>query len=339
MKKVPNLIFKSALDYCIYLSNHTPTDEDQFDFKLVKTCEPFTMLLTATAIRQYRKRIQYHSSHDIPPTGCINTYADTMRFYRASGINKGKSFEEDYGNGNYLPITQLDIAELRETGLKNYEVIQEQIVKKSKEMSAVLSRDNKFLANMLTYALTEIMRNVPEHSSADSIWYSSQYWPSKDCVELAFLDEGIGIQNSFLNNPAFSQIIDNDTDALLHAIKPGISSAFSPNSQNLSYCDWANSGFGLYMISSLCAELGGDFIIVSGKSALKISKDKKTQSIVHNIRDCSLNGTAVRLRISPSKIDNYEEISKKILHSGELSAKNRRNAITSASKSSKSIFQ
>lgn len=337
MKNVPNLTCKNALDYTIYLSKHDAQDNDQFDFLQVNTCEPFPMLVASTAIRQYRNRIAEHISHNTKPIHCENSYANTMRFYRATGIDKGKPFEEDYGNDNYLPITRLDINQLRTEGLANFDKIQETIENKSADMATVLSRGSAPLKKLLKYAFTEIMRNVPEHSNADSIWYCAQYWPTKDRVELSFIDEGIGIKNSLLSNYAYNELIDSDMTALEYAVQPGISSSFAPGSQNLDKSEWANSGYGLYMISNLCAELGGDFILASGESALKISKSSDG-NISHKYSNCSINGTAIRINIKPSMIDSYDNVARTILSNGELKARANGKSIHYASLSTKKIL-
>ena len=339
MKNVPNLTYKKALDYTIYLQNHEAKDDDQFNFIQVETCEPFPMLVTSTAIRQYRKRISQHISDETLFINCKNTYANTMRFFRATGIDKGKSFDEDYGNNNYLPITRLDINRLREEGIANYDQIQVIIEKKADDMALVLSRGSQNLKRLLKYTFTEIMRNVPEHSNADSIWYCAQYWPTKDFVELAFIDEGIGIKNSLLTNYAYTQIIDSDKKALEYAIKPGVSSSFAPGSQNMDKSEWANSGFGLYMISNLCAELGGDFTLASGETALKVSKNTYDGQIQHTFMRCFINGTAIRITIKPSSINSYENVARQILKNGEALAKADGKSIHFASMSTKKILE
>lgn len=338
MQLVPNLTLKNSLDYTIYLKNHIPYYDDEFDFINVETCEPFPMLVAATAIRQYRNRINSHISHNNKPKNCNNTYADTMRFYRAAGIDKGKSFATDYGNQNYLPITRLDLTVLQEESKSKLEYIQENIQRKACDMAAVLSRNSSQLKNPLIFMLREIMRNVPEHSGADSIWYCAQYWPTKDRVELSFIDEGIGIKNSLLSNYAYNNLIDTDLVALQYAIKPGISSSFTPGTQNLDRSEWANSGYGLYMISHLCAELGGNFLVASGDYALMVSKSS-CGNISKNYRRCSINGTAIRINIKPSRIDYYDKAASKILLYGETEAKSNSKSIHYASQSTKDIFE
>ena len=182
------------------------------------------------------------------------------------------------------------------------------------------------------------MRNVPERSNADSIWYCAQYWPTKDCVELAFIDEDVGIKNSLLTNFAYKQIIDTDQRALEYAIKPGISSSFAPGRQNMDKSEWANSGFGLYMISNLCAELGGDFTLASGETALKVSKNTYDGQIQHTFTRCFIDGTAIRITIKPSSIISYENVARQILKNGEALAKADGKSIHFASMSTKKFL-
>ena len=177
------------------------------------------------------------------------------------------------------------------------------------------------------------MRNIPEHSQAKTIWYCAQYWPSYDLVELAILDEGIGIRKSLLSNFAYGELVSDDYEALKLSLSPGISRTFAPGSENLSDDEWKNSGFGLYMVSRLCDKLSGSFIISSGNSAIKISDDKKFTQY-----DTSFKGTAIQIRIRPSRINKYEEIAKNILREGELIAHESLNSFNSASRSSKNIF-
>lgn len=331
MINVPDLNFRTALKFTYNLQGHELTEGEEFDFSNVHNCDPFPMLLSSTAIRQLRKESNVKKCR---ATNCDNSYAQHMRFYKAIGINIGRELSENYGNSNYLPITKLDIDDLRDDGIKNLERIQEVIVKKSKLMASVLSQGNASFQKWLTYVLTEIMRNIPEHSQASEIWYCAQYWPSYDLVELAILDEGIGIRNSLLSNFAYDELVPDDYEALKLALSPGISRTFAPGSENLSDDEWRNSGYGLYMVSRLCKELGGSFIIASGNSAIRLKSDKT--SIAHY--QCHIQGTAIQIRIKPSKINNYEEIAKRILNEGEKSVTGNEKAYQSASKSTKSLF-
>lgn len=88
------------------------------------------------------------------------------------------------------------------------------------------------------------------------------------------------------------------------------------------------------MISHICEELGGSFIIASGESALKIDN----HGLKAYTKPCHIRGTAICLRVRLSQMGNYEEIARKILNKGEKEAKENGQAIKSASKSTRSIL-
>lgn len=330
MVRVPNLTYTEALKFSHVMKDYYLTEGEDFDFSAVKTCDPFPMLLASTAIRQIRKRCPVSECHAANVAG--NGYARHMRFYTAIGINYGKDLDENYGGDTYLPITRLDVASLREDGAKNFERIQEVIERKASQMAGVLARGEASFKKWIAYVLTEMIRNIPEHSKADSIWYCMQYWPSYDLVELSILDEGIGIKNSLLSNPAYNDLAINDYEANRLALKPGISRTFAPGKQNMNSDDeWKNSGYGLYMVSQLCDRLGGSFLIASGDNAILL-RDKQYKSY-----DCYLEGTAIQIRIKPSQLAGYSDVAKDILREGEKLAGDI--GFSSASKSSKSILR
>lgn len=330
MIRVPNLTYENALEFSHGLKSYQLEEGENFIFSSVKNCDPFPMLLAATAIRQVRKRCPVSSCHAADVEG--NSYAKHMRFYKAIGIDYGRELDEDYGGGTYLPITKLNVAELREDGIKNLERIQEVIERKATQMAQVLSRGEVSFKRWIAYVLTEMIRNIPEHSKADSIWYCMQYWHTYDLVELAILDEGIGIRNSLLSNPAYHDLAINDYQANMLALKPGISRTFAPGTSSRNNGDeWKNSGYGLYMVSQLCNRLGGSFLMASGDNAVLLQNDN------YSPYNCYLEGTAIQIRIRPSRLANYSEIAQAILREGEQQAGDI--GFTTASKSSKSILR
>ena len=335
MIEVPDLNYYDALCFCEMLDKYQPTDENEkiiFDFLKVHNCDPFPMLMVSNAIRH--KREQYRLNEFLG-RNCNNEYAKYMKFYRACGINSGESVESTKGNSRYQCITKLAIKDLYLEGAENLDNIQETISKKSLEMANVLARNNEEFKNWVAYILREILRNIPEHSKSKTIWYCAQYWPSYDLVELSILDEGIGIVASLKDSYEYRDIISDDYTALELALKPGVSGTFSGCRPSIGTGEWKNSGYGLYMVSQMCAELGASFIIASGNSAIRITKDRNTRSIVKEKYDTYINGTAIQIRICPSQNVNYEEIRKVILDRGEQLAKKNNRVFHSASKSSR----
>lgn len=99
--------------------------------------------------------------------------------------------------------------------------------------------------------MRELIRNVLEHSQSENFWYTGQYQPTKGIVEVAILDEGIGMKKSSMKNRKLS--IKDDEDAIRLAIQAGISKS---GVGRVGRDEYDNSGFGLYMITNFCRKGG-----------------------------------------------------------------------------------
>lgn len=338
MIEVPDLDYRNALWFCKMLDKYKPKYENEkfiFDFSQVNNCDPFPMLMVSNAIRH--KREQY-GLNEFARRNCNNGYANHMKFYRACGIDMGEKVETTKGNSRYRCITKLTIKDLYSEGAENLDSIQETISKKAVEMANVLAMNNNKFGKWIAYMLREVLRNIPEHSKSETIWYCAQCWPNCDLVELSILDEGIGIMESLKDCYEYRETIDDDYTALLLALEPGVSGTFAGCRPSIGTGEWKNSGYGLYMVSQMCAELGASFIIASGNSAIRVYKDRKSGEIVKEKYETYIRGTAIQIRIRPSQSVNYEEISAAILKRGEKLAKNKDNVFHSASKSSRGFI-
>lgn len=216
-----------------------------------------------------------------------------MGFFKSFGLDHGSEPGAASGSKTYIPLTRLTVNRIRSEAREEYVHHGEVIERESERIAGVLTRhSNCDVMETLTYAIREIMRNVVEHGDTSHIWYAAQYWPTKNKVEIGILDEGIGLMNSLKKNPKLN--ISSNSQALFLALQPGVSRV--QKKQRLkSDGEWVNSGYGLYMTSSLC-QIGGSFFVSSGNTALKLSGDTS------EFMDCSFTGVAVRLVMDTSKI-------------------------------------
>ncbi|MEK4086297.1 ATP-binding protein [Psychrobacillus sp. FSL K6-1415] len=319
----------NAIEFCDNEHNYEGLKEVVYDHQFLGTVEPFGMLLVGSKIREI-----FHQNPDVSFSDKNyehNDYAAHMGFFQSIYQDFGNKPGEANGSTTYVPITRLEVKELRLESYEKEEVVQETIERKAIGLSKVISRGNEKLQSILSYSIRELMRNIVEHSESESIWFAGQYWPTKDKVEISILDEGVGIKQALSVNPNLK--IKNDIDAILLSIEPGISGkAFKYKGKMRLQKDtiWQNSGYGLYVTSRIC-QLGGDFLICSGSKAI-IIKDKR-----HQIKETHFNGTAIRMRLKVSNINAInEDIIKEIVSEGEKSAKeNSERSIISASKVSR----
>ena len=308
-----SLTFRSSIDFCNYLDTVPHSDKYCFDYRNMSLVEPYGMLLVGAKIRQFmraRGKAKY-SDRNFKS----HTYAANMGYFQSVMQDYGKRPGELPGNQNYIPITKLSAKYLYRKSREKREHVVDIVEKESRRLAIVLSKGNKVLEDVLTYSLREIIRNSVEHSEADKIWFCGQYWPTKNRVEIAILDEGIGIYKSLSANPRVR--LNTGKDALLLAIEPGVTG------KRLSRFDkddpYANSGFGLYVTSRISIE-GGDYSICSGKKTLGVSARRP------ELYDTSYKGTAIRMRLNTNRLDALNGIIPRIIKEGEKKAKKNRSA-------------
>ena len=279
-----------SLKFTLELDCVPKNDKYVYDYSQLGTVEPFGMLLVSSKIRKFildnSEAKHYDTSYE------DNEYAAHMGFFQSVRLDYGKKPGKAKGNSNYIPLTEINIDDSYYTAvIENGICIEEYIEKEfANKLASILSRENDKIKEVLIFCITEIIRNVYDHSVSKTLWFSGQYWPSKDRVEIAILDEGKGIANTLKRNK--KNILNNDEEALKLCIKPGVTKSLESKK---AYDIYSNKGFGLFMISRIC-EIGGNFVICSGKSCLIIDKNGIES------KKCSFNGTAIRLILNPSKM-------------------------------------
>lgn len=315
----------SATKFCCELDALGEDDKYVYDYASASSFRPIGMLLISAKIRQFMNKRKNAKHLDVNFEN--HTYAAHMGYFKSVYQDYGKAPGEASGNMNYIPITRIDISDIRRESTDEVRHVGEIIEMKARHLASVLARGSIGIEKYLTFAIREMFRNIEEHSEARSIWFAGQYWPSRDSVQIAILDEGVGIYQTLSNNPHYE--INNDQDALTFALQPGITRAFGKSSSFNDNTIWSNSGYGLFMTSSLC-RYGGAFAICSGKAVLNLSKSIKIRY------GCSFNGTAVLMQLRVTDLLKVKNIMPTLTKRGQHIAKeNSRYSIITASKASK----
>ncbi len=291
-----NSIFK----FCSDVFSHAGEDKLVIDFKYMGRVEPFTMVYVAKIIRDFNRS---NPSTQVLCCGHkVKEYAANMAFFRAFGLKHGREPGCTDGNRNFVPYTILRVQTIVDEASKEWEVEQNIIERRAENLAKVLSReDSGNLVDALTFSIREVMRNVFEHSDSKTIEYCAQYWPSYNKVEIAVIDNGIGLKRSLSANP-FVQV-DTDSDAIQQALMPAISSKNYKGAKINKNDPWHNSGFGLYMINRIC-RLGGNFTICSGNHGIKLnSVGKEHIELGHYCKE-----TAIRMVLNTNKLHKLSEM-------------------------------
>jgi len=266
-----------------------PLDENEeiiFDFKECNFLDPMAMLVLSSEISGLKKNYNIH----IINYGHLS-YPSHMGFFKSMGIDFGKSPRREEFKYNYIPIRIIDSKNIKETASKlniHYgEFLENYFVP---DFLKILT--NKLTQNVieiLKYCLREIIRNIIEHSDCEKFGICGQFYFQRNQIALAVVDRGIGLKKSLEFNPKL-EILD-DKQAIQLALKQGVSGKVYSGMKNKPKGIWANSGYGLYMTSSIC-QMDGEFTIVSGEFGCHFNNN------VQNFFRSSYHGTALSMSIS-----------------------------------------
>lgn len=270
--------------------NALPVDPEYvFNFGAIRRFPPFSMLLLASMLRQFRdarpearRRAINHERH---------TYAAYMGFFRSFGLNHGNEPGNAAGTERCIPITDIDVSRIKELAIDNFCEVGDVIEEQASQLAQMLTQNaGGPLQDTLTYSIREIMRNVVEHSRSENIRICAQYWPTRHEVEVGILDDGIGVHAGLTSNPAHADL--DEREAIEFSLMPGISG--NPNAGR-GHDVWNNSGYGLYMTSRICRN-GGSFLLCSGGHGIHLDQQGKTNF------ETSLRGTAIRLFLNTENL-------------------------------------
>ncbi|MBV6829747.1 hypothetical protein [Xanthomonas euvesicatoria] len=307
--KIPTtLTLSNALKLSIDLASIEGARAITAEFGGEGSIEPFAMLMISSELQRAAKR------NGVESFQCKNhermTYAAHMGFFDAFGYSDGpRKPGNKSGGSHHLPVNILNCEQLRDQAVSEGTEVGNVVESKSKHLAAMLcGSDQGDLFDTLSYSIREIIRNVVEHSQSEQIGICAQYWPTKNKVEVAIIDRGVGLRRTLQRNPHLD--VNNDRSAVNYALMPAVSGrAFKGARQQRG--PWANSGFGLYMTSRICRN-GGNFFIASGESGMMLTKAKEGKSY----SSCSYEGTAVRLVIKTDEIGSLMDSLKKYREDG-----------------------
>lgn len=267
-----------------------------FDFANVRFTGPGWMIVVGNALNGFRdlrpglkRRVENHK-------GPAMRYAAAAGFFRYFGVDWGHEPGALDSTDAFVPLTTQPVDDLRMRAAEGMMHHGDVIQADAERLVTVLTRlDEGDVFDTLAYSIREIVRNVVEHSEAESYASAAQWWPSIGRAELVVSDAGMGLARSLRRNPETD--VQDDETALLMATRPGVTSRRrSGNAGDV----WRNTGYGLYMTKGIC-DAAGSFTLISGSSAMVA--DRKGGRMV----DCSAVGTTVVMTLDTSALGDLSD--------------------------------
>lgn len=336
--QMPVLSTRNALELCYDLSTAEKSSGMALDVSRITGYQPLAMLMSASSLRRYMTDNGISGSdvtliYDANDTKNLS-YGEHMGFYQSLGIELASKTAPS-STDTCIPIQKISIRELREAYIAQgrYLSTGEIVEREAGKLAKVLSQGNAEFQHILTYLIREMIRNIPEHAGTEDVWVCAQYWWTRGEAEVAILDEGIGVYESLRKNHSHREYVSDEREALRWAIRPGVSEAFAPARGQRDDDVWANSGYGLYMIKRICCALGGRLDFASKGAYLRCYSDGSTQA-----GHTSLPGTAIGIRLHPSRLKDAKRLIQEIGGDAVCEAKTIKNAFKEASIPSKGLM-
>ncbi|MBI2092375.1 MAG: sensor histidine kinase [Deltaproteobacteria bacterium] len=164
-------------------------------------------------------------------------------------------------------------------------------------------------AEPIKYVVSELVRNVFEHSSSKAgAIICAQFYKKSNIIRIGIVDTGIGIKKSI----GASYKISSDIEAIKLALTPGITGTTS----RIGGTEF-NAGAGLFFIKSIAKSAHDFFILYSGNAMYKLlTSASKPRLYIDPFRDRhSLNeelpywqGTVVGIDISLGQKQEFSQL-------------------------------
>lgn len=240
-------------------------------------------------------------------------YLQRMGLFELLGIESGRDIVERDPSGRFVPLT---------------------VIKTATEQTKFITDIMPLLhldktpehAEAIRYVVSELVRNVLEHSSSpDGAIVAAQYYKKTNRISIGIVDTGVGIKRT-INQ---SHRAWTDAEAIRLALTPGITGTTEREGGTI-----ANAGAGLFFIKSIAVNNHDFFMLYSGNSMYKLHKrsgEIKKLHIdpfddPHAMREDmpGWNGTVVGIDISLDESKRFADLMHIIRSSYTSAIRNRR---------------
>lgn len=235
---------------CLYKSfKGVPFDEPRnFDISNINWFYPLLVLPISAHINCFKSNFEKNNNK------ISQSYLDTIVF--PTGIDTVSVFQQQLqSNKNYIPISTLK---------KDKGVDRERLESLFSQMIYKILGSVPGAQNAVHYPITEIVTNIFDHSNQDKGFVLGQFYPKKNYLDICIVDCGRGLAKVYADEKNLKL---SDSDAIIevlkgHSTKPSVERGYGVRTSKRVVCE--------------C--LGGEFILLSGSSAL-IAKGKKEKIV------------------------------------------------------------
>ena len=214
-------------------------------------------------------------------------FLQRMDMFRAIGADVPEKFQRQDETGRFVPVREVDDS----AG----------VPQAAEDIVQTLRIGDVDAARTLRHCIGEIVDNVFVHArSGVHAVICAQHFPNACRSQVAIVDTGIGLRQSFVESPAFSGISLDDRQALELALMPYVTS--KPQTMVPYENSYGRLGVGLFIVSEVLDRVGGRLLLISGRSAVDRRKSRKYWRSVK-----AWKGTIVGFEVPDEPSVSYED--------------------------------
>ncbi|MBU2561037.1 MAG: hypothetical protein KKD17_01985 [Nanoarchaeota archaeon] len=181
-------------------------------------------------------------------------YLERMGLFKILGLKSEIRITEHEPAGRFIPLTKIDNSD----GLTEFIT----------EMIPLLHLEPEEAAP-IKYVVSELVRNVLEHSRSDyGAILSAQYYKKSNTIRIGIADIGVGIKKTINKSHAAATHLE----AIRLALMPGITGT-TKREGGTEF----NAGAGLFFIKSIATVNRDFFLMYSGDAMYKLLKNKPNE--------------------------------------------------------------
>lgn len=183
-------------------------------------------------------------------------YFERMKLFQFLGVQSGISVAEHDPTGRFIPISQIQDSA--------------QLSRFITEMIPLLHLE-PFHAEPIRYIVSELVRNVIEHSaSPHGAFVAAQYYAKSNAIRIGIADTGVGIRRTIRR----SYSVEDDLSAIRLALIPGITGMTRQEGGTE-----LNAGAGLFFIKAIATVNRDFFVLYSGSAFYKLLKQRSLKRL------------------------------------------------------------
>ncbi|MFA6547971.1 MAG: hypothetical protein WCT11_03475 [Candidatus Magasanikbacteria bacterium] len=218
-------------------------DAIEFDFSNLNFISPLLILPLCAYLNESKSSIIGTTQH--------TSYLSAIKFPK--GIDTINSFQQQLQFAkNFVPISVLK---------KDYGADRERLETQFATMVNKIIGSIKGSQSAIYHPITELVTNIFDHSKKDRGYIFGQYYPNKKFLDICIVDCGRGLSCVYKEEEGLEL---NDEEAIIEVMK---GNSTKPGKER---------GFGVRTSKKvICEALGGEFILISGNTALISDKGRE----------------------------------------------------------------